>query len=133
MELRMLRAISLLRDGGVKVNHVAEQCGFNHLGLFYNCFKRRFGTSPGRWRMLSLKTPPAATAARPAKQSDCPLQANGMCPVFGVSDPTRPLGPAAAHLKNSTLGAGLDQSSDLNASLAGLLDSVTRPRLNKFI
>jgi hypothetical protein len=31
---------------------VAEKCGFNHLGLFNTCFKKRFGTSPGQWRNL---------------------------------------------------------------------------------
>jgi len=126
MELRMLRAIYLLRDTGVKVNHVAEQCGFNHLGLFYNCFKRRFGTSPGRWRLLSLETHPAAAVSRTAKRSDCPLQANGMCPGFGVSDPARPLGPSAVHLKNSILGATLTQDTDLNASIAGIPEMPAR-------
>jgi AraC-like DNA-binding protein len=50
MELRLLKAVSLLRDPGAKVITVAEQCGFNHLGLFNTCFKRRFGQSPGQWR-----------------------------------------------------------------------------------
>ena len=30
--------------------HVAEKCGFNHLGLFNTCFKKRFGASPEPWR-----------------------------------------------------------------------------------
>jgi AraC-like DNA-binding protein len=55
MEMRMLKAISLLRDAGVKIIDVAEQCGFNHLGLFNTCFKRRFGTSPGRWRKAPVQ------------------------------------------------------------------------------
>jgi AraC-like DNA-binding protein len=50
MELRLLKAVSLLRDPDTKVIMVAEQCGFNHLGLFNTCFKRRFGSSPGQWR-----------------------------------------------------------------------------------
>jgi AraC-like DNA-binding protein len=54
MEMRLLKAISLLRDAGAKVIHVAEECGFNHLGLFNTCFKRRFGTSPGQWRKANL-------------------------------------------------------------------------------
>lgn len=56
MELRMLRAVSLLHDSNAKVINVAEQCGFNHLGLFNTCFKRRFGTSPGKWRALTIET-----------------------------------------------------------------------------
>jgi len=55
MEMRLLKAVSLLRDGNAKIIHVAEQCGFNHLGLFNTCFKRRFGVSPGRWRKSSIK------------------------------------------------------------------------------
>jgi AraC-like DNA-binding protein len=50
MELRLLKAVCLLRDPSAKVFTVAEQCGFNHMGLFNNCFKRRFGQSPGKWR-----------------------------------------------------------------------------------
>jgi len=68
MELRLLKAVSLLRDPGAKVITVAEQCGFNHLGLFNNCFKRRFGQSPGQWR----KTDSAnviESASRPQTQA----------------------------------------------------------------
>ena len=50
MEMRLIKAITLLRNRDAKVIHVAEECGFNHLGLFNSCFKHRFGTSPGRWR-----------------------------------------------------------------------------------
>jgi AraC-like DNA-binding protein len=56
MEMRLLKAISLLRDANVKITSVAEQCGFNHLGPFNTCFKRRFGTSPGNWRKSTLQT-----------------------------------------------------------------------------
>jgi AraC-like DNA-binding protein len=55
MEMRLLKAVSLLRDANAKIIRVAEQCGFNHLGLFNTCFKRRFGTSPGQWRKSSLQ------------------------------------------------------------------------------
>ncbi len=50
MELRLIKAVALLRDPNIKIISVAEQCGFNHLGLFNTCFSRRFGSSPGRWR-----------------------------------------------------------------------------------
>lgn len=50
MEMRLLKAVSLLRDPNIKVINVAEQCGFNHLGLFNTCFKRRFSQTPGQWR-----------------------------------------------------------------------------------
>lgn len=67
MEMRLLKAISLLRDPSAKVINVAEQCGFNHLGLFNTCFKRRFGASPGQWRKSVLQSPPTAlTKTKPA-------------------------------------------------------------------
>jgi AraC family mar-sox-rob regulon transcriptional activator len=52
-EMRLLKAVSLLRDANAKVINVADQCGFNHLGLFNSSFKKRFGVSPGRWRKLA--------------------------------------------------------------------------------
>ena len=56
MEMRLLKALSLLRDPDAKIIRVAEQCGFNHLGLFNTCFKRRFGASPGLWRKTTAQT-----------------------------------------------------------------------------
>ena len=53
MEMRMTKAASLLRDPQAKVINVAERCGFNHLGLFNTCFKRRFGMNPSQWRKQS--------------------------------------------------------------------------------
>jgi AraC-like DNA-binding protein len=50
MEMRLLKAVSLLRGPDARIINVAEECGFNHLGLFNVCFKRRFGISPGQWR-----------------------------------------------------------------------------------
>lgn len=78
MEMRLLKAISLLRDPDVKIIDVAGQCGFNHLGLFNTCFKRRFGSSPGRWRQ-SNRQPPQAVASKPADDRTCPLQFNRLC------------------------------------------------------
>jgi len=34
MEMRLLKALALLRVPSAKIINVAEQCGFNHLGLF---------------------------------------------------------------------------------------------------
>ena len=64
MEMRLLKAISLLRDPDIKIINVAEQCGFNHLGLFNTCFKRRFGTSPGQWRKSTPSRPLARLCAQ---------------------------------------------------------------------
>jgi AraC-like DNA-binding protein len=80
MEMRLLKAISLLRDPEAKVINVAEQCGFNHLGLFNTCFKRRFGASPGQWRKSSLLAG-NASAKKKDDKSICPLHYSGLCPL----------------------------------------------------
>lgn len=49
-EARLLKALCLLRHPGSKIMGIAEECGFNHLGLFNSSFKRRFGASPGQLR-----------------------------------------------------------------------------------
>jgi len=81
MEMRLLKAVSLLRDANAKVINVAAQCGFNHLGLFNTCFKKRFGVSPGRWRKQAAqgKIQPITT---PVEGAACPLQIKGLCPLF---------------------------------------------------
>jgi AraC-like DNA-binding protein len=79
MELRLLRAASLLRDPDVKVIRVAEQCGFNHLGLFNSCFRRRFAVSPGQYRKQAFEGA-KPLGDLPAVNSNCRLQAIGLCP-----------------------------------------------------
>lgn len=81
MEMRLLKAVSLLRDPEAKIINVADDCGFNHLGLFNMCFKKRFGTSPGDWRRKNVTakgcvTPPTA----PPEETGCRLGVNGLCP-----------------------------------------------------
>lgn len=79
MEMRLLKATALLRNPGVKVIDVAEQCGFNHLGLFYTCFKHRFGTSPGEWRQKSHQLV-SAGGESPAGDGGCRMRRSGLCP-----------------------------------------------------
>ncbi|HEY3855100.1 MAG TPA: helix-turn-helix transcriptional regulator [Verrucomicrobiae bacterium] len=73
MEMRLLKAASLLRDRETKVITVAEQCGFNHLGLFNICFKRRFGDTPGQWRKSGLT---ATLAPQATGQSDSAIESS---------------------------------------------------------
>jgi AraC-like DNA-binding protein len=76
MEMRLLKAVSLLVDPQAKIIHVAEKCGFNHLGLFNTCFKKRFGSSPGQWRKIIT----VARSQPPAKGANgCPFQSQGLC------------------------------------------------------
>jgi AraC-like DNA-binding protein len=79
MEIRLLKALSLLRAPDTKIIRVAEQCGFNHLGLFNACFKRRFGNTPSQWRKGATNggnPPPSLDVGHPS----CPMHASGLCP-----------------------------------------------------
>jgi len=84
MEMRLLKAVSLLRDPNAKIINIAEQCGFNHLGLFNTCFRRRFGTSPGQWRKQAGQLEPAIAMVSKTGSS-CPLHPKGLCPLSGGS------------------------------------------------
>ena len=82
MEMRLLKSVSLLRDPDAKIIRVAEDCGFNQLGLFNACFKRRFGACPGQWRKLNIKTGNGSDHL-PLNATSCALQVGGLCPVSG--------------------------------------------------
>ena len=79
MEMRLLKAVSLLRNCDSKVINVAEQCGFNHLGLFNTCFRKRFGTSPGQWRKTMSESAEGANIGNGIGK-ECPLRMTGLCP-----------------------------------------------------
>jgi len=49
-EIRLARASELLATTESKVVDVALECGYQSLSLFNLMFKKRFGTSPGKWR-----------------------------------------------------------------------------------
>lgn len=103
MEMRLLKAVSLLRDSEVKIINVADDCGFNHLGLFNMCFKKRFGITPGDWRKRNQAS--KSTADTPVASPDylgCRLGVNGLCPWnvnHGGHTPTNsPSGLAQSHI-----------------------------------
>ena len=79
MEIRLLTAVSLLRDPDAEITNVASHCGFNHLGLFSTCFKRRFRLAPGEWRRACADPcdPPENLLAG---DPNCRLQSIGLCP-----------------------------------------------------
>lgn len=94
MEMRLLKAVSLLRNRDYKVCHVAEQCGFSHLGLFSICFRRRFGASPSQWRKTFVESespPPKFVEADPS----CRLLANGLCPWSDATGKSKPVSDLA--------------------------------------
>ena len=99
MEMRLLKAASLLRDPETKIINVAEECGFNHLGLFNTCFKRRFGASPGQWRKTSARAEGESVHTK-SERLRCPLQFTGICPWRSTLETRRPAeGEAAAPAK----------------------------------
>jgi AraC-like DNA-binding protein len=91
MEMRLLKAVSLLRDPDAKIIHVAQESGFNHLGLFNSCFKKRFGTSPGQWRKLMQQSGNAGNVHEESRS--CPLRANGLCPWTGTPETAAAIAP----------------------------------------
>jgi len=98
MEMRLLKAVSLLRNPDAKVINVAEECGFNHLGLFNICFKRRFGTSPGQWR-ARLGQRAGEPGGSIIGKLGCPLRVSGLCPYVGGPAPVEgPPGQAGGPL-----------------------------------
>ena len=88
MEIRLVKAMSLLRNPEAKVTNVASDCGFNHLGLFNLRFKKRFGCSPGQWREEASQGIPLPTASQKRPAGGCRLRAVGLCPEsFGEMSP----------------------------------------------
>jgi AraC-like DNA-binding protein len=79
MEMRLLRAASLLRDPHSKIASVADECGFNHLGMFNSLFKKRFGARPSHWRNSA---PPPESPKEDLHDTKplCPLMVKGLCP-----------------------------------------------------
>ncbi len=95
MEMRLLKAVSLLRDPAAKVSNVAQECGFNHSGLFNLCFKKRFGDTPGNWRRAAT-APAKAQSLSVEEVSTCRRRVIGLCPWSEESArlaPQLPLAP----------------------------------------
>jgi AraC-like DNA-binding protein len=114
MEMRLLKAVSLLRNSEAKIINVAEECGFNHLGLFNTCFKRRFGSSPGQWRKTVIQ-PQTVAAHPPGEGLLCPLRSTGLCPSLG-GGPPRDEGTANARPPSASgMKAGLKKPLALDA------------------
>jgi len=79
MEMRLLKAITLLQDPDAKIINIAEHCGFNHLGHFNTSFKKRFGTNPTQWRKRLLPDEEAQPGPRP-RRVECFMRKSGLCP-----------------------------------------------------
>ena len=101
MEMRLLKALTLLRDPDVKIIHVAKQCGFNHLGLFNACFKKRFGKAPGQWRKVAPNGENGG-ADLDLGHPSCPLHANGLCPWTQKPDGLAPMERTATPTQKET-------------------------------
>lgn len=120
MEIRLLKAVSLLRNPREKVINVAEQCGFNHLGLFNTCFKRRYGTSPGQWRKAALSPPETAVSRKTENKTSCPLHINGLCPWGGQGDISIQASKAAGKVSDNAAGSAIRREGVPEVSVPGL-------------
>lgn len=120
MEMRLLKAATLLRDPETKVINVAEDCGFNHLGLFNTCFKRRFGTTPSVWRRRSLTTPiPESGGAPEVDLANCRIRENGLCP-WVTQSLDKPFAKTFAPSKSvSYAGAPANRARESKTDLSG--------------
>jgi AraC-like DNA-binding protein len=57
MALRLEKARNMLTDDrqcNLKISDVAASCGFNELSYFHRSFRRRFGSSPAKYRIQSM-------------------------------------------------------------------------------
>jgi hypothetical protein len=103
--MRLLRSMSLLRDPDAKVINVAEQSGFNHLGLFNICFKRRFGMNPSQCRKQSEEA--GSWLGELQGNNNCALRAAGLCAWRSETRPT------AAKAKRGGRSAPIPSASKL--------------------
>jgi AraC-like DNA-binding protein len=55
IEMRLQKAQQLLGESNIKINQIALDSGFKHLGLFHSMFKKRFGMTPSEWRALAVQ------------------------------------------------------------------------------
>jgi AraC-like DNA-binding protein len=101
MEMRLLKAVSLLVDPDAKIIHVAEKCGFHHLGLFNTCFRKRFGASPSQWRKavngLGAKSGPKEKAGAALAGQSWSLPSEGGVARPKDEEPSRPFERVAAN------------------------------------
>lgn len=55
-EARLVDAATLLRSSSLPVLVIGQQAGFGDSSHFHACFRRRFGCSPGAWRLAAEQT-----------------------------------------------------------------------------
>ena len=116
--MRLLKAVSLLRDPDAKIINIAEQCGFSHLGLFNTCFKKRLGCSPGKWRKCLL-TPKPQPGDGGTEDSACPLGSQCLC--FWTGTTAHAVAPVV-NLRKKIASAVLSESPRVTAGNVGLCD-----------
>jgi AraC-like DNA-binding protein len=54
-QMRFQRAMQLMSDPAMKLDSVAEQCGFGSASAFSRAFKTKFGCSPQVWRQADTR------------------------------------------------------------------------------
>ena len=54
---RLAKASKYLAESNSKIINIAQETGYNHLGLFNRMFKKQYGMTPGDWREKVRKNP----------------------------------------------------------------------------
>ncbi len=75
LRVRLQRARQLLSDGrfaDMPIGEIAAHCGFAEPSYFARCFRRRFGSAPGAYR-VGLRRPSRALALCGAQEDDSAL------------------------------------------------------------
>jgi AraC-like DNA-binding protein len=114
MELRMLKAVCLLRDPDAKVINIAQECGFNHLGLFNSCFRKRFGATPGQWRKSSIIQAQCPPDGSMDTTDGLPLRSNGLDIGSGEHAPLSAAPVAANHTLKEVPSSGCATNDPTN-------------------
>jgi AraC family transcriptional regulator len=63
--LRLHRAMELMSESNLKLEAVAEQCGYSNASDFSRAFSREFKISPRTWRENDYRSIPGALSVRP--------------------------------------------------------------------
>ena len=55
LEIRMNKALALIRNSNIPINSIAEECGYKNQNFFYKKFQEIYNTTPGLYRKSICK------------------------------------------------------------------------------
>ncbi len=54
LDTRLRHAVHLLKNPSLNIGEIARACGFSEANYFIRCYRKKFGTTPGRTRLGSI-------------------------------------------------------------------------------